>query len=186
MLFSENQIRELCPKVKNLKEFTESLNLVFKKYNINTPLRIAAFLARMGHESWDFTKFEEVWTNSPAQQKYDISSGSRVSVWLGNTVKGDGFKYRGRSIIQLTGKANYQKYSKAVGFDFVKFPDRLKEYPWAVDCAGWFWEDKKLNPLADKGNIDTIVKIINGGDNGLADTKVRYAKYLVWFKKNGY
>lgn len=186
MEFTVQEVKELCPKVKDLENFTESLNLTLKKYKINTPLRVAAFLSRMGHESWDFTKFEEVWTNTPQQRKYDPSSGSSVARVLGNTQVGDGFKFRGRSIIQLTGRSNYAQYSKAVGFDFVTNPDRLKEYPWNIDCAGWFWSTRNLNVLADRGDIVGVVKRINGGTNGLQDTQNRYVKYLQWFKKNGY
>ena len=186
MQFSEKDIKELAPRVKDLKQFIESLNITLKKYQIDNPLRVAAFLARMSVESWEFTKFEEVWTNTPQQQKYDIASGSSLSKMLGNTVRGDGFKYRGRSATQLTGKSNYAQYSKYAGFDFVANPDKLKEYPWNLDCSGWYWDSRKLNKLADAGDIVGIVKKIQGGTGGLLETKAKYVKYLAWFKSKGF
>ena len=186
MEFSEAEVRELAPRVKDLRNFTDSLNLTLKKYKIDNPLMVAAFLARISIESWEFTKFEEVWTNTPQQQKYDPVSGSSLSKMLGNTVRGDGKKFSGKSAIQLTGRANYAAYSKAVGFDFVSNPDRLKEYPWNIDCAGWFFSSKNLNKLADKGDIVGIVKVINGGTNALNETIEKYKKYLAWFKAKGF
>lgn len=186
MKLTEQDIKELCPRVKDVKQFTEALNTTFQKYSINTPLRIAAFLARMAIESWYFTKFEEVWTNSPQQQKYDPASGSSLSKILGNTKIGDGKRFSGKSIIQLTGRSNYEQYSKFTGIDFVNAPDKLKEYPWKVDCGGWFWNSRNLNLLADKGDIVGIVKKIQGGTGGLEETKREYIKYLKWFKSKGY
>jgi len=186
MQFSEKDIKELAPRVKDLKQFTESLNITLKKYQIDNPLRVAAFLARMGVESWEFTKFEEVWTNTPQQQKYDIASGSNVAKVLGNTVRGDGKKFSGKGLVQLTGRSNYAQYSKHAGFDFVSNPDRLKEYPWNIDVSGWFWDSRKLNKLADAGDIVGIVKKIQGGTGGLLETKAKYVKYLAWFKAKGF
>lgn len=186
MKFSEKDVRELCPRVKNLKDFTESLNLAFEKAEINNPLRVAAALARWSVESMEFTRMREIWTNTPQQQKYDPASGSTVSKILGNTQRGDGIRFLGRGISQITGRYNYSEYSKYAGFDFVKYPERLEEYPHAVLSAAWFWEIKKLNSLADKGDINGIVKKINGGNNALVETKIKYVKYLNWFKAKGF
>lgn len=186
MKFTEQDIKELCPLVKDIKQFTEALNLAFKQADINTPLRVAAALARWKHESWNFTKMREVWTNTPAQIKYDPSSKSNVSKLLGNTKVGDGVKFLGRGLTGITGRYNYTEYSKFTGVDFVSFPEKLEQYPHCVLSASWFWKIKNLNPLADKGDIAGIVKKINGGDNGLKETINNYVKYLQWFKSKGY
>lgn len=186
MEFNEQDIKELCPKVKNVKEFTESLNLAFKQAEINNPLRVAAALARWKHESWDFQRMREVWTGTTQQLKYDPSSGSSVSKILGNTKPGDGIRFLGRGISQITGRYNYAAYSKYAGFDFLTYPEKLEQLPHAILSAAWFWTTKKLNPIADKGDIVKIVKIINGGDTGLQDTINNYKKYLEWFKKKGF
>lgn len=186
MKFSEEEIKELCPKVKNLKDFTEALNLTFKQSEINTPLRVAAALARWKHESWNFEKMKEVWKGTPQQLKYDPTSGSKVSKLLGNTERGDGIKYLGRGLTGITGRYNYALYSKYAGFDFLTYPEKLEQLPHSVLSAGWFWKIKNLNRFADRGDIAGLVKVINGGNNGLDDTLNNYKKYLEWFKKNGY
>lgn len=186
MQFSEQDIKELCPKVKNIKDFTASLNMAFKDAEINNPLRVAAALARWKHESWDFQKMREVWTNTSQQQKYDPVSKSRVSQILGNTERGDGIKFLGRGLTGITGRFNYTEYSKYAGFDFVKHPEKLEELPHAVMSAAWFWKTRKLNRFADKGDIKGLVRAINGGENGLFDTVKNYRKYLEWFKAKGF
>lgn len=184
MYLTEQNIADLYPKVKDITLLTKTLNDTFNKYQINNWLRISAFLARLSHECLDFTTYEELWNNNPTQQKYDISSGSKLSLSLGNTTKGDGFKYRGRGALQLTGKLNYKKYSTFKNTDFVGNPDLLKEYPYNIDVAGWYWFNNNLNFFADKGDLKTIVLRINGGLNGYDDTKIRYVKLLKWLKEN--
>lgn len=151
-----------------VKLITDSLNDTFNRYEINTPMRMAHFLAQVLHESSAFKYTAEIWGNTPAQLKYD----TRVD--LGNTPEadGDGYKYRGRGWIQLTGKANYQSASTEFGQDFINNPDLLQNYPYAAMTAGWFWKSKGLNAFADKDDIMSITKKVNGGFNGLDDRKM--------------
>ena len=151
-----------------LKLIVDALNDTFNRYEINTTLRMAHFLAQVLHESSAFRYTTEIWGNTPAQLKYD----TRID--LGNTPEadGDGYKYRGRGWIQLTGKANYKLASTEFGQDFINKPELLQQYPYAALAAGWFWKRKGLNAYADKDDIMTITKKVNGGYNGLDDRKM--------------
>ncbi len=185
MFLTEENIKELYPRVSEVEKLTEALNNTFEQYQINNWLRIAAFLARISHECSDFTVFSEIWNNNPTQRNYDIQSGSKLSLNLGNTQVGDGMKFRGRGAVQLTGKFNYKKYSLYKKIDFVGNPDLLSSYPFNIDVAGWYWYNNNLNYFSDKGDLKTIVLRINGGLNGYEDTKIRYVKLLKWIKENG-
>jgi putative chitinase len=175
-LITNDQLRRIISPVKysvaQLEKITDALNQTLIKYEINTPKRICHFLAQVIHESGTFRYTVELWGPTPAQKRYD----TRVD--LGNTpaLDNDGFKYRGRGWIQVTGKFNYQLASKEFGYDFVKDPDKLSHFPFAALTAGWFWKKKKLNTLADGDQITNITKVINGGFNGLDDRKLWWAK----------
>jgi putative chitinase len=158
------------------EEVVKWLNWLFAFYNIDNPLRVSAFLARIGHECASFNTLEE----SASGQAYEGRKD------LGNTSKGDGVKYKGKGWIMITGKNNYSILSKAYNKDFVSKPELLKEIEWAAKSCGWYWNLKDLNKLADKGNIKEITRIINGGYNGLIDTQTRYVRCLQWFKSKGY
>jgi putative chitinase len=153
---------------EKLQLITDSLNETFEMYQINTPLRMCHFLAQVLHESSAFRYTVEIWGPTPAQKKYDTRTD------LGNTpeVDGDGFKYRGRGWIQLTGKTNYRLAGKEFNQDFVTNPDLLQQYPWAAMVSGWFWNKRSLNTLADADDVLAITKKINGGFNGLDDRKM--------------
>ena len=88
---------------------------------------------------------------------------------LGNTIKGDGFRYRGRGLLQTTGRANYRSLSRRLGVDFEASPELLAEYKWAALSAADYWDSRKLNALADAGDFERITRKINGGLNGQAD-----------------
>lgn len=133
-----------------------------KKYSINTPLRIQHFLAQVLHESGGFRYKEEIADGSAYEGRRD----------LGNTQVGDGKTFKGRGLIQLTGRANYESFKKDSGIDVVKNPELVANDPnLSALVAGWFWNKKNLNRYADKDDINTITKIINGGFNGLNDRK---------------
>ena len=179
-----------------LKELVE----VATENQINTPLRLAHFLAQLAHESGWF-KYNKENLNYSANalrkvfRKYfpsqDLAeSYARQPEKIANRVyanrmengseeSGDGWKYRGRGLIQLTGKANYQSYSKDRGIDFVATPDKVAEPRWALDSAAWFWNKRSLNAYADQDDVLTITKRINGGTNGLEHRK----ECLAAFKK---
>jgi putative chitinase len=133
--------------------------------------RLVQFFAQVMHESGEFRYDGEIWGPTPAQKRYDTRTD------LGNTpaADGDGYLYRGRTAMQLTGKGNYaafRDWSAVKGFeppDFVKAPDLVNTDPWEGLVPLWYWETRKLNMFADKGDIETITKRINGGLNGFAD-----------------
>ncbi len=144
-------------------------------YDINPPLRAAAFLAQIGHESASLRYSTEVWGPTEAQSRYE----GRLD--LGNTQPGDGFKYRGHGLIQVTGRANHAsardrlrvKFGPTVP-DFEADPDALALPQWAALSAGDYWHQHKLNALADARDFIRITRRINGGTNGLADRQRRY------------
>jgi putative chitinase len=166
------------------------LNKTFEKYDISTPKRQAAFIGQCGHESNNFRTLEEnlhysaaalmrVWpsrfpdmdtaekyANSPEKIADKVYAGR-----MGNTEQGDGWRYHGRGLIQLTGKENYANCGTALGIDLIENPNLLTEPEYAVLSAGWFWNKKGLNLLADNQDYETITKRINGGLIGLEDRK---------------
>jgi putative chitinase len=137
-------------------------------YAVNTPKRQAAFLAQIGHESDGLFYSEEIWGPTEAQSGYEGRAD------LGNTQEGDGYTFRGRSPIQITGRANYQKVSDALSHDFVADPDDLATPSWGSMAAAWFWNTHGLNELADADQFTKITQVINGGQNGSADRMSRW------------
>lgn len=174
MPITQEQLQDIIRPVNlgddKVAQITDSLNQTFDKYDINSSLRMCHFLAQILHESGTFRYTSEIWGPTATQSGYE---GRRD---LGNDSPGDGFKYRGRGWIQLTGKANYQVASAQLGQDFVNNPDLLAQYPWAAIIAGWYWDKHNLNSLADNDDILDITKRINGGTNGLPDRQTWLAR----------
>lgn len=132
------------------------------KYNINTPLRIAHFLAQVGHESLSLTYTRELASGAAYENRAD----------LGNTQPGDGVRFKGRGLIQLTGRDNYAKYGTHAGLDLLKAGNEelIANTPkYALDVSLWFWDSRKLNTHADADNLRAVTRRVNGGYNGLAD-----------------
>jgi putative chitinase len=150
-------------RIDRATEFLPHIEGAAPDFEINTPERMAAFLAQVGHESGGLHWLTELWGPTATQTRYEGRAD------LGNTQEGDGFKYRGRGLIQLTGRANYQKASDALATDFIGDPDQLAQPEYAVRSAMWFWQSHGLNELADAGDFDRITRIINGGTNGAAE-----------------
>jgi putative chitinase len=150
--------------------FQPIIDLAALDFDIDTPARKAAFLAQVGHESGGMKWLVELWGPTPAQARYE----GRID--LGNSQKGDGFKYRGRGLIQVTGRSNYKAASMAMATDFVEDPDLLAQPEYAVRSAMWFWQSHGLNERADKGEFEKITRIINGGLNGFAERQALWAK----------
>lgn len=125
------------------------------------PRRLAAFLAQIAHESGELRYSEEIWGPTPAQLKYE---GNKL---LGNTQPGDGFRYRGRGLIQLTGRTNYALFSNAIGNpSLLAFPDLVAE-PWfGSRAAAWYWNTHRCSEYADVGDFDKVTRAVNGGLNG--------------------
>ena len=141
---------------------------------IDTPLRQAHFIAQLAHESGSFVYAEEIASGAAYEGRRD----------LGNTKKGDGRRFKGRGLIQLTGRANYTAYGNSIGEDLTvndRWLTVATDPSRAVDVACWYWEDRKLNKPADKDDARTVTKLINGGLNGFEDRLafLRRARYFL-------
>ena len=145
-----------------------------QEFEINTPLRWAHYLAQIAHESAELRYSEEI----ASGRAFDTG---KLAIKLGNTPEadGDGQKYKGRGLIQVTGRANYEAYKKYCGFDVVKQPELLAKPVGAIRSSMWFWKSKGLNELADRDEFVAITRRINGGTNGIEDRR----KYLARAKK---
>jgi len=182
-------------KVSNLEKFLEGFNETFEHFEINTPESMAMFLAQTAHESGNFSATEENLNYSakgltgtfkryfpsetdatPYARKPEKIANRVYGARMGNGAEssGEGYKYRGRGVIQLTGKDNYNNCGKALGLDLLAEPDQVAKNPVAVLSAGWFWNTRKLNTWAEKGDVLTVTKKINGGTIGLKDRKKHY------------
>lgn len=149
-------------KPEKFAHFVEPLALCFDRYAINTPLRVAHFIAQVMHESGGFRYQEEIADGSQYEGRLD----------LGNDRKGDGKRYKGRGLIQITGRYSYGKYGMYRKVDFLALPDLVAHIPYCVDSAGWFWSvEKNLNHAADEDNIYKISRRINGGNNGAMERR---------------
>ena len=142
------------------------------QYSIDTPARIAAFIAQVGHESGQLRYVREIWGPTAQQAGYEGRAD------LGNTVKGDGSRYLGRGLIQITGRANYTACGEALGLDLINHPDFLELPQHAAMSAAWFWSTRGLNVLADRGDFVKITRRINGGLTGLDDRQALYDRAL--------
>lgn len=181
---------EQLAKLKIGPEWVDALNGTFSRFNINTPLRQAAFIGQCGHECGNFRILEEnlnyraetlmkLWpkrfptlevANEYSRNPRKIANkvyGGR----MGNRdeASGDGFRFRGRGAIQLTGHANYFHAGKSLGVDFVKEPDLVATPQYAALTAGWFWDTHKCNNFADASDWTGLTRKINGGTIGLQD-----------------
>ncbi|MBH3307931.1 glycoside hydrolase family 19 protein [Pseudomonas mosselii] len=156
--------------------FVSALNAAMANREINNPRRMAAFLAQVGHESGQLRYVKELGGDAYLS-KYDTG---KLAAALGNTPEadGDGQKYRGRGLIQITGRANYQACSRALFGDnrLLTQPELLEQPQWACESAAWFWQSRDLNPLADQGEFNRITRRINGGLNGLDERLVLWAR----------
>ncbi|MDP9514750.1 glycoside hydrolase family 19 protein [Pseudomonas protegens] len=179
MTITAQQLLQILPNAgAKAGVFVPALNAAMSKYAIITRLRIAAFIAQIGHESGQLQWVRELGSDHYLS-KYDTGT---LAKRLGNTPEadGDGQKYRGRGLIQITGRANYEACSEALFSDarLLNTPGLLETPVYAALSAGWFWQRAGLNTLADKGDFLTITKRINGGTNGLADREALYQRAL--------
>ena len=184
---------------ENAEKFLPFIQGACKAYDITTPKRVAGFLSQIGHESGGLAMLEEnlnykaetlmrVWpkrfpTLEFAQQFARNPQKIANSVYAnrmgnGDEASGEGWKYRGRGLKQLTGKDNYTAFSKAIGTDFVADPDLLLQPVNAALSAGWFWSANNLNALADNGDVPGMTKRINGCTIGLEQRQALYAKAM--------
>ena len=196
---TKEHLAKLLPANKNLDAWFNALSSILPKYDITTKERTAAFIAQCSHESCDFTVLKENLNYSqqglrkvfPKYFPDDATAGkyARQPAAIANRVyagrmgngaeaSGEGWKFSGKGIIQLTGKANQSKFAEFMQMPLDQMPDFLLTCEGAVHSAGWFWSTNKLNELADKQDIVTMTKRINGGIIGLDDRKAKFAKAL--------
>ena len=194
-ILSQEQLAQLIPGNPYVDHWYEALAICLPDYDINTPQRVAAFIAQCAHESGGFKFLKEnlnykaasltkVWpkyfpTMEIAQQyanKQEMIANRAYGGRMGNGPEssGDGWKFCGRGLIQLTGRNNYQAFADSIETDVEEIPAYLGTFEGAVQSACWFWESNKLNQWADKNDILTLTKRINGGTLGLEDRIKHY------------
>ena len=173
MPITEQQLLQILPNAgRQAGVFVSVLNTAMNRYGIVGTPRAAAFIAQVGHESGQLQWVREIWGPTAQQAGYEGRAD------LGNTVKGDGSKYRGRGLIQITGRANYAACGEALGLDLLSKPELLEQPQYAAMSAAWFWSTRGLNTLADQSEFVKITRRINGGLNGLADRQALYDNAL--------
>jgi putative chitinase len=202
-LLTEAQLAAMIPTNKDIKAWCEELNKALPKYDITTDQRIAGFISQCAHESMDFNALSEnlnyreetlnkvfpryfgpgkrnaaEYAKNPEKiANYVYMDEFRTSK-LGNVQPGDGWRFRGRGLKQLTGRDNYSRFAKDYNMTAEQAAEWLETKEGALASALWFWNTNKLNTIADTGNVAALTKKINGGDIGLADRQARYAKAM--------
>jgi putative chitinase len=162
-MIARDQLRKIYAHAKDsaIDAFLDPINDTMDRYEINTPLRQCHFLAQIGHESGELRYVRELASGDAYEGRTD----------LGNMNPGDGRRYKGRGLIQITGRANYAAIGDDLGVNFLEQPELLEGPQFAARSAGWFWDKKRLNTYADQDALKTITKRINGGLSGLEDRK---------------
>ena len=195
MQITATQLKELFPQNKNTEALANALNRVLSKYDINTTNRVAGFLAQCGHESLGFTVLRENLNYSATSllkvfPKYfktlaEAKSFERNAEKIANRVysgrmgngaeaSGDGYKFRGRGAIQLTGRDNYTRFAESLGWKINDTIDYVETLDGAIESACWFWMTNRLNRFCDADDIVGMTKRINGGTIGLEDRVKHY------------
>lgn len=202
-MLTQNQLKEMIPRNKHVSYWHHALEQLLHDYDINTPKRIAAFVAQCAHESAEFTVLQEnlnyktatlrrlfpkyfptdelaeQYASRPNKQQAIANRIYASRMGNGDESSGDGFRFRGRGLIQLTGRSNYQNFADSIEVDgrplnINEVPEYLETFEGAAQSACWFWETNKLSEIADKGDILTLTKRINGGTIGLNDRIKHY------------
>lgn len=173
LTITPDTLKAISPYVSTQRAntYADILNKCMREFRLlDTTERAAMFLAQILHESGHLRYTEEL----ASGQRYEFRAD------LGNTQPGDGKKYKGRGLIQVTGRSNYEQMGRAMALDLINHPEILTTPPNAVlsACTWWDLRGAKLNPLADAGNVERVTKIINGGLNGYAERKQLYDKAL--------
>lgn len=196
------QIKELFPQNKNPEQLANALNLVIDKYDINTVNRLAGFLAQCGHESAGFTvlkenlnyradsltkvfpKYFKTLAEATSFERNPEKIANRIyggRMGNGAEASGDGYKFRGRGAIQLTGRDNYTRFAESLGRKINDTIDYVETLEGAIESACWFWKTNNLNKICDADDIVAMTKKINGGTIGLEDRNKHYehAKHIL-------
>jgi putative chitinase len=156
-----NHLLEIAPHAEpnQLSSLFPHLLLTMAEYEISTPMRQAHFLSQLIHESGSFNYLEEIDPGDYLEGRED----------LGNIHPGDGRRFKGRGLIQITGRNNYEACGLALGVNLIEAPTRLAEHDLACLCAGWFWSKNEINQFADRDDVEMVTRTINGGLNGFED-----------------
>ena len=197
MPITEQQLLQILPNAgRQAGVFVPVLNAAMNRYSIVGTPRAAAFIAQVGHESGQLTRLVEnlnysadglmkTWPSrfdlvraTACARKPEQIANVVYADRMGNAGPGDGWKYRGRGLIQVTGKTNYAACGEALGLDLINQPELLERPQYAAMSAAWFWSTRGLNTLADQGEFMKITRRINGGLNGLADRQALYDNAL--------
>jgi len=165
-----------CPSTR-ASRFIEPLNDAMDTYGIDTKLRIAHFLAQVGHESGRLVYVREIASGDAYDMRADLGNTEKAAIQAAAFVRSTPGRYfRGRGLIQVTGYYNYLKCGEALGIDLIKNPTLLEMPKYAALSAAWFWNSRKLNELADEDLLTKITKRINGGQNGIDDRRAILVK----------
>ena len=202
MELTKQQLKELLPKNPYIDNWHHALSILLPDYEINTPKRIAAFIAQCSHESGGFMVLKEnlnykaaslrklfgkyfpndeianEYASKPNKQEAIANRIYASRMGNGDESSGDGYKYCGRGLIQLTGKSNYVAFADSLEISPEEAAEYLATFEGAAQSACWFWETNNLNQWADKGDIVTLTKRINGGTIGLEDRIKHYEHAL--------
>lgn len=193
--FTTDKLEKIIPDNPHLEDWFNALTSILPEYEINTPRRVASFLAQTAHESAGYKTLKEnlnyraealvkLWpsrfpsiavakdyAHNPekiANRAYASKTGN------GPESSGDGWKFKGRGLIQLAGKSNYEWFADSIDMSVEEVTDYLETFEGAVQSACWFWDANELNKYADEQDLTTMTQKINGGLNGLEDRKLRY------------
>jgi putative chitinase len=198
-ILTQDQLAQLLPGNKHISYWYDALSVCLPDYDINSPPRLAAFIAQCAHESGNFITIIEnlnyraeslmlTWpshfptmdiANQYAHNQQAIANRVYANrMGNGDEASGDGYRYCGRGLIQITGKSNYQQFADGISTPLDQIPDFLVTFEGAVQGSAWFWEFHDLNTLADSGDIRHMTHIINGGYNGYDDRLNRYNNAL--------
>lgn len=194
-ILTEEQLNELIPGNPYVSYWHNAMSRCLPDYDINSPQRVAAFVAQCAHESGGFKflkenlnyraeslvrtwprHFPDLATAKRYERKQEMIANRAYANRMGNgdEASGDGWKFLGRGLIQLTGRNNYQAFADSIETPIDDIPEYLQTFEGAVQSACWFWETNNLNKWADLGDIVTLTKKINGGTIGLADRQKHY------------
>lgn len=198
-ILTKEQLQSIIGNNPDLEGWHQALSTVLPEYEIDTAERVAAFIAQCAHESGGFKRLKENlnyrWESlrkvfpkyfstdelakEYAHKQEQIANRVYASrMGNGDESSGDGFRYCGRGLIQLTGKNNYSKFAESVGMAVEEIPALLETFEGAVKSACWFWKTNNLNQYADDGDILTMTKRINGGTIGLED-RIKHYKHAL-------
>ena len=203
MLITEALLRTVTtPQLAD--KWCSALNETCERFAIDSPYRIAGFISNVAHESSGFkvvtenlnysaqrlmVVFKKYFPTEQMAQAYAMQPEKIANYVYANRMQngdessGDGWKYRGRGLIQLTGKANYLEYSLSCDNEAYQRPDIVTEDHYAAEAAGWFWDRNNLNALADVQDIGGMCCKINGGYNGLDDRQMKYSQVMNYFNR---